>query len=129
MTTATLRKVKRNRHQHTFLHPWHSLKELHAETLSKVELLGWIETMSHSGTQDAMKYKKVFEFLVKNEKAGNGRRHHVHELVLLMREIRADIEAGMTLHVKNRLSEAVNRANVRQDSNSTIKKDRSIAED
>ena len=99
MAEKRIGKEKRNGHWHNFSHPWHSLNELQAEKFSKIELLGWIETMANSKSPYAGEYRKVFSFLLKNGEAGGRMRRHVEELVLLMRTIRADVEGGLILHL------------------------------
>jgi hypothetical protein len=102
MATASLKRDHRIAGQKP---PWHSLKELQGGNISKIELLGWIESMSLLKDKDSGKYGKIFRFLVKEEER-NGNGGH-RDLIALMREIRADVEGGMNLvHVPPRLAEA-----------------------
>lgn len=104
MATATIQKIPRKRdHQpnHTFSKPWHSLHELHKEAFTRIELLGWIENMALKGSPHSEMYRMVFDYLAKN---GNGQK--ASNLVFLMREIRNDIDAGLTLiHLNTRFDD------------------------
>lgn len=103
MTTAQ-KMGHKNGHKSLSKPPWHSLNELQGDRISKIELLGWIESLSHLKNQDSGKYGRIFRFLVKEEQRKRDGNHS--ELIALMREIRADVELGLSMHVHALLLDA-----------------------